>query len=232
MADNGTPLILLTRPLRQAKRFAASLPSHADVSIMPMQEIVPTGDFPSLDGIQDLIFTSENAVHIFAERTSRRNVFAWCVGDQTAKTAADIGLRNHAGGGSAEALISDIEAAQVQRPLLHLHGTHTRGQVVERLQALGFKAAGDKIYDQRAVQPTPEIAGLAKDRATLIPLFSPRSASLFADALADTNGQWHPLCMSQAIYDALPFWLREKAQIAEQSSARAMLRLIEDYISP
>ena len=230
MADNAAPLILLTRPRAQSERFAAALAGLAEIRIIPLQAIVPTGDLPQLDGVNGLIFTSENGVRVFAEQSDRRDLPAWCVGAQTARTAQAFGLSARTGGGSSEALIAEIAGEGTGGPLLHLHGEHVRGDIARRLTEHGVPTSSAAIYDQQAIPPEEPIAALALNRMTYAPLFSPRSAELLAAEIGDAPGDWRFPCLSGAVRDALPERLRQVASVAGESTGQAMVSLLRNTI--
>ncbi|MEM9320111.1 MAG: uroporphyrinogen-III synthase [Pseudomonadota bacterium] len=232
MADNGAPLILLTRARAQSERFAEHTKPLAETRIIPLLEILPTGEIPPLGGFSGLIFTSENAVRLVAEAEAARGMAAWCVGKRTGQIAAGLGFRAHTAGGTAEDLVSGIVAAKPAGPLIHLHGRHTRGNIAARLTSQGIATAAAEIYDQRAVRPAQPLARLAQNRPVFVPLFSPRSAVLFSDAIGAPIGDWRPLCLSAAVHGALPGPLRDRALVADAPCANAMLRLMKGNISP
>lgn len=232
MADNAAPLILLTRPQVQSRRFAAKVDSLAEVRIVPLQEIVPSGEVPDLAPYKGLIFSSQNAVTVFADRISRRDIPAWCVGERTAEVARDMGFTAISVGGDAAGLIEALVQRSPEMPLLHPHGRHTRGDIASSLNAAGITARGAEIYDQQAVVPVEPLADLGNSRRVIAPVFSPRSAELLAAQLDDAAQNWTFLCLSNAVRDALPATLRPKASVAKETTARAMVCLVQHHISP
>lgn len=230
MADNARPLILLTRPRAQALRFAAMLGALVDIQISPLQEIVPSGPVPPLNGFRGLIFTSENAVSVLATSTPARDVIAWCVGARTAQAAEEAGFHTQTAGGTADALIEAIVQAAPAAPLLHLHGRHTRGDVAARLTAQGITTQAAEIYDQVAIAPTPPIEPNAQP--IIAPLFSPRSAQLLAPHVDLRATHWHFPCLSEAVRDALPQNFQKHASVAAAKDANAMVSLVKRHISP
>jgi uroporphyrinogen-III synthase len=93
------------------------------------------------------------------------------------------------------------------------------------------RAEARAIYDQESVPPGPELAAaLAHEGPILAPLFSPRSAKLFARAVGDAPVT--PVAMSPAVRAALPEGLAARAVTAERPDAPAMLRALAALISP
>ena len=236
MSDNAAtiaPLILLTRPKAASVQFADALQKALGpvaIRIAPLMEIVASGDLPDLDKAGGLIFTSAAGVAVFAAQTGRRDLPAWCVGARTAAAAAAIGLTAQSADGYADALVALLSQAAPQGRLLHLCGTHQRGDVAARLVAAGLAAQAYQIYDQRAVAPDAGFAtALAHPGPVIAPLFSPRSATLFAQAAE--NAPVIPVALSNAVRDALPQAMAARALIAAQADAPAMIRAVAVAIS-
>ncbi|MBF9034970.1 uroporphyrinogen-III synthase [Rhodobacterales bacterium HKCCE2091] len=233
MADNGAPLILLTRPCAQSERFAETLRGLAEIRIVPLMEIVTTGPLPDLSTAAGLIFTSENGVRAFAELSPRRDLPSWAVGGRTRAAAEAIGLVAREGGGTADTLVDAILVAPPDRGRLwHLRGTHATGDVAARLRDADRDADEAVVYDQRACAPSEPLAPLAVGRRVVVPLFSPRSARLFAGAVGSGDGDWVPVCLSEAVAAALPDRLRRRAAVADSPDAAALARLLQRHISP
>jgi uroporphyrinogen-III synthase len=237
MSDNATapaPLVLLTRPRDASERFAAALRAELGpvaVAIVPLMEIVPTGVTPDLTGTAALIFTSAAGVEVFGRLSARRDLPAWCVGARTAEAARDIGLTAQSAGGDADALVAQIIAARPQGRLVHLCGVHSRGEVAERLTAAGLPCGALAIYDQTASGPNSALtAALAHQGPVIVPLFSPRSAALFASAVGG-GGAVIPVALSDAVRAALPPVLAARALVADSPDAPTMIRAIAGLIT-
>ncbi len=184
MADNAqTPqaraTLLLTRPEASARRFLSELSPEAlagvDVLISPLMRIVPTGAAVALAEGEEVIFTSAQAPGLAPAGEGRR---AYCVGARTAEAAQEAGWQ--------VALVAETAADLLARmpggaaPLVHLAGRHRRGELVARLSAAGRPAQVLVLYDQEPQPLSAEAqSALAAPGPTLVPLFSPRSASLF-----------------------------------------------------
>ncbi len=104
MAMEEHKLILITRPIEDAESYAVELESEGFKTFTePMLEVLARDfDVPDLSQYQGLIFTSANAVRIFAAASKERNIEAYCVGQNTTEQARDLGyniLHNAEGGG-------------------------------------------------------------------------------------------------------------------------------------
>lgn len=237
MPDNAdAPLVLITRPQDAAHRFAEELRAAVgpvEVAIIPMLEITPVVDHIDLEGVAALIFTSAAGVEVFGQLSEDRSLPAWCVGDRTAEAARGIGLKATSAGGDADALVALMAEARPEGRLLHLSGVHTRGDVARRLFEAGLRAEARAIYDQVAARPGSELgAALAHPGMVIVPLFSPRSAGIFAEAAGPAAERATIVALSRAVAEALPASLRRDARIADSPDAPAMIRAISALISP
>ncbi|GJL86163.1 MAG: uroporphyrinogen III methyltransferase [Micavibrio sp.] len=101
---DGQNLILITRPVEDADGYAAELESEGFQTFTePMLQVLARDfEVPDLSGYEGLIFTSANAVRIFAAASSERNIETYCVGHNTYEEAKKHGynyLHNAKGGG-------------------------------------------------------------------------------------------------------------------------------------
>jgi len=159
---------------------------------------------PNLDGIRTLIFTSANGVAAYLAAQGPKTLPCYTVGDATAHAAQEAGLRATSAGGDAEALIARIMADNAPGPMLHLRGAHARGDIAERLSAQGCPVSQAIVYHQHA-QPLSDQAAslLLGDRPVILPLFSPRSATLLANATI--TAPVYVVAMSSNVADSVRF---------------------------
>ncbi|MCR8549618.1 uroporphyrinogen-III synthase [Salipiger sp. P9] len=181
------PILLLTRPEAASRRFLAALSEEGVTGftpvISPLIGIEITGPLPDLAGVRGAIFTSANGVRAYAQLGGGVLPLCYTVGEATALAARDAGFAPQSADGTADALVEMIEKAAPEGPLMHLHGTHARGDVAGRLTRAGIETRDAVIYDQ----PAQELSAGAKaaldgDVPVILPLFSPRSAAQFARA--------------------------------------------------
>ncbi|OAN79231.1 hypothetical protein A8B78_13015 [Jannaschia sp. EhC01] len=207
----------MTRPRPASERFAKGL-DGAKVVIAPLMEIIGTGAEITLEGVAGLILTSE-AVVPFLPPTA---LPAFCVGPRTAAAAHAVGLQAEVAGADAEGLIQTLADRRPDGRLLHLHGTHTRGDIVGRLCDLGLHATGLAVYDQRELAPGPAFHNALTRPDLIVPLFSPRSAKLFAHAAQGLRADTKIIALSLAVADALPHAMGAHAMIAPAPTGDAM----------
>lgn len=213
MSSAKRPVLLLTRPAADSRRFAAMLPGWQAV-ISPILDIVPVGhDRDALRTAPGLVFTSAHAVPWAGPGRGR---LAICVGGRTAEVAQAAGFAVQTGNGFAESLLPLIAIARV--PLIHPHGRHL---------ARALPVPGMVVYDQQA-RPLNDAAlrVLAGDAPVVLPLFSPRSARLAADAATGAQAPLWPVAISPA---AMAAWHGPRAgqAVADTPDARAMTAAIQ-----
>lgn len=184
------PLLLLTRPEPASLRFAdqarAAFGTGFDVLIAPLMTTVFF--HPALPEWQPegMIFTSETGVAAFAALESRRGT-AICVGPRTAEAAEAAGWQAEVVGGDAEGLVRELTARQLKGRWLHARGREAAGNLAGRLNAAGMEIHELVVYAQDPLPLSKEAADLLmhNPERLIIPVFSPRSGRLLAEALSD-----------------------------------------------
>lgn len=231
MADR--PLILLmTRPAEMGVRFVQSLApevsARMEVCASPLIGITPS-DVPVDPGdARGLIFTSVHGVAAAAALMGARDLPCHCVGTTTTQAARDAGW-SHArvAGLDAEELIATLLADPPPGPLLHLHGTHASGNAAARLTEGGVTTRETVVYDQPELTLTDAARGhLAGRRPVLAPLFSPRSARLFAQQYSGT-APLHVQVISEAVARELEGVPVATLDIANEPTGADMRSLVE-----
>lgn len=217
MQVHRTPTVLLTRPQAASEAFAEGL-QGADVVIAPLMAIVPTGVAVDLERVDGLILTSQ-AVIPFVPSTA---LPAYCVGPRTTQAARDAGVQAECAGQDADALVDALADRKPKGALLHLHGTHTRGQIAQRLTALGLSVRGLAVYDQQDAAPTPAFHDALTRPDLIVPLFSPRSAEIFAAAARSLRPDTVILALSPAVAEALPRKMQAQTRISPAPTGQEM----------
>ncbi len=177
--------ILLTRPEPDASRLASLLRRDlrgVHVEVSPLQRIRFTGTTAEAGPDTRLIFTSRNGLRAWHD-AGGPPLPCYCVGHDTWAMARDMGHQATSANGRAEDLLHLLLDTRPDAPLLHVHGTHHRGNIAARLCRAGLNARGVAMYDQRAIALTPAaLTLLGGGTPVVVPLYSPRSAKLFRDA--------------------------------------------------
>ena len=234
------PTLLLTRPAPQAQRFAKLCANHLGPNmpallISPLQTIVPLPlpDDWDADAPGGVIFTSENGVRAFAQGSARRNLRAFCVGTRTADVARSLGFDTWAGRGDGKALLADLQDMHAQLPsggLLHVHGAHQAGHLAQDLTDSGIKTRSLTLYKQDSVALSDDALTLIAGNAPVVaPLFSPRSAQIFAQAASHARAPLWLVALSPAVDAACPLPAAHR-HIAANPNATAMCDALADLL--
>jgi uroporphyrinogen-III synthase len=176
--------VLLTRPRAQSEQFARTLPDTLRPVISPLLRIEYLAGFEPAPRGTTLIFTSANGVQAYAERFPGSGMPALCVGARTAETARAAGFDAISADGDAAAVIA--LSVRLGGPFVHVRGRHAVGDITARLRAAGQGAKEIIAYDQLPV-PLSRAAFEALHGPCLVPLFSPRTADLFAAACPEAR---------------------------------------------
>lgn len=221
----GEPTLLLTRPHSDSERFAAAcreeLGRPIPVVISPVLYIrpLPVDLDPSVGGT--LLFTSENGVTSLAGQVDLSGRLALCVGDRTARAAEAAGMVARSAGGDVEALLALAAEGRPDEPLLHVRGVHAKGDLAGRLKALGFNASEVVAYDQQARPLTDEARDLIRNGdPVVLPLFSPRSATLVRDQIGSIKENLTIVAISPVVASVLR---QRDVLVAKAPEAAAMV---------
>ena len=228
--DAAVP-VLLTRPESEAQHFAEALIRRFGAKVRPviaplmavefLTPVLPRGPFAAV------VFTSSAGVEGAMRLTADLPRLAWCVGAKTAARAEAAGFHARSADGDAEALIAAILADPPRGRLLHLRGEATQGAVAERLTAAGTATEAAVVYRQTPQPLPPQARGLLRlEGPVIVPLFSPRSAALFADAAGDARADLHLVAMSAAVAVAARDLPPASLTLAARPDAGAMLDAI------
>lgn len=239
MARQSAPAIpvLITRPQAEGETFAASLATRFGARVRPVVAplLAPRFLSPSIpaETYAAVVFTSAQAV-----ATSRKLGLdlphrAWCVGHRTAAAASASGFEAVSAGGDADALIDAILADPPNGRILYLRGVDTRGNIWERLRNSGVDTDVAIVYAQDAQPLNAEAVSLVSQPDDLIvPLFSPRTATLFRAALpAHFRARLHLAAMSAAVAQPLSDLPHANLVVAASPDAPAMLDAVESLLA-
>lgn len=210
--------VLLTRPKAQSRAFAATLPDHICFVISPLLRIETAQSVPALGDGATALFTSVNGVRAYLAYQGARGAPAICVGDRTTAEAEAAGFDARSAGGTAE----DVVALALTKPgpFTHYRGAHARGDIVPRLRAAGRNAIDVVAYDQLPC-PLSQTAAQLLHGPCIVPLFSPRTAALFAES-CPTAPKAQILCMSASVAKMLPQHAYGGIEVVPKPTAAAM----------
>lgn len=192
-----------------------------------LSPVLPVGPFAAV------VFTSAQGV----EGAMRLGVplpdLAWCVGRTTAAAAAAAGFRPRSADGDAEALVKAILADPPNGRILYIHGVDTSGDVDKVLNAKGIITLSLQVYLQKAQPLSDESRHLLRQNVPVIlPLFSPRSARLFREAMpSDLRSDLRIAAISAAVATASRDIPHSALTIAARPDAEAMLDAVESLLA-
>ncbi len=234
---------LVTRPRADAAQISAELKARGfEVLLEPLIEIVPRADANlAFDGIQGLLATSANGVRALADKTMRRDLPLWAVGDATGAEAARLGfMRVESAAGDVTALAS-LVAARVdpkRGALLHVAGSVQAGDLAGLLEGRGFAIRRTVLYDaQPAVALSPELIAAMRARSIDIALlFSPRTATGFvslarAGDLSEACGGMTGYALSAAVAQALGALPWRALRVAHRPTLDALLAALDEDLA-
>lgn len=225
------PFLLLTRPRASSEQFLRQLEGDEVTGFVPILSpaltIKPILPAPKLPQGAGLILTSANAVAAYRALGGRPVAPCFVVGPATAEAARAEGFDPISADGNADDLVALILGMAPDlapdAKLVHLHGTHTRGNVVERLRRGGVMAEGLAIYDQ----PAQELSDLAQQALkgalpVVLPLFSPRSAAQVTKACRAADAPLFVAAMSAQVSLALDGIYLQGLDIPKRPDGRLM----------
>lgn len=225
--------ILLTRPDASSRAFAGALKREAgpelegDLNIV-ISQLIAIEYLPLTTGNIDgaiPVFTSAHGVSSWNKSALNARGPAICVGPATTKAAQTLGFDAVDAGGTVEEVFTHITTCARQDHIVHIHGTHTRGDLVARLRKRGVTARGVTAYDQ-PMQPlsAKATALLGGETRVIVPLFSPRTAVQFAQ-VCPKGADVQVIAMSEAVAEATSD-LPGSAVIAARPDGPAMIAAV------
>lgn len=237
MARQPLP-VLITRPEPQAGRLAGVLAARFGTAVTVVRAPLMTVEWltpaPPDGSFAALVLTSETGARAAGRLRGTGTPLpghAFCVGDRTADEARAQGFAATSAGGDARDLIRLIERSPDEGALLYLHGEDRAADVAAGLPER--HVVSYVVYAQRTLPLTGEAAALLLTEGTVIvPLYSPRSARLFAAAcLAELRANLIPVAISVAAKEQLPPTLHPATRVAERPDGPSMLAAIERALS-
>jgi uroporphyrinogen-III synthase len=232
----GIP-VLLTRPRADGESFASALGQRFGTRLRAVLAPLLAPRFikahiPAVN-YSGVVFTSAHAV----EGARRLGVTlprrAWCVGGKTAAVATASGFQAVSADGDATDLAKLILESPKLGRILYLRGVDTRGKLLETLQEFGIFTDVAIVYAQVEQPLTAEaLTLLSASNDVVVPLFSPRTATLFGAALpADLHAKLHIAAMSEAVAAPLSGLSCAQLRVASHPDAASMLDAVESLLT-
>ncbi|WP_296475965.1 uroporphyrinogen-III synthase [Roseinatronobacter sp.] len=231
------PCLVLTRPKPESERFAQQAREagwQEEILIAPLLEIVllPLEE-AEFAAARTLVVTSQHAVSALVLATDRRDWHVWAVGPRTAQAALQAGFDTvHQSGGDAKALLADLAQTPPLGPIMHIRGRHAVADIAAALRALGQDASSVVGYEQfsRGLDDAV-VQRLQQGGDVVLPVFSPRSGCLLANALRPINttkARLHLIGISAAALKAVSLEGVASRHIAARPDAASMCSTLGD----
>lgn len=229
--------VLLTRPRAQAEAFARQLTLRFGGRVRPivaplmapeyLSPPIPPGPFSAV------IFTSAHGVEGALRLGVSLPRLAYCVGRSTAAAATAAGLEARSADGDATDLVTLIRQAEQNGRLLYIRGVDTSGDIAKALNLLGIQTVSLQVYLQKAIPFEGESLDLLRQRTPVIlPLFSPRSARIFRDAMPpDSAAGLRLAAISPAVAKAAADIPHSALVTARHPDADGMLEGVESLLA-
>ncbi len=227
--------MLLTRPLAQSQRFAAEFaarfgPIETVISPLLQPRFLALVERP-VDATA-VIFTSETGVQAALAGglgPSDGLRVAYCVGARTALAAELVGFDTRSAEGDWRDLAAMIAAQHKGGALWFLCAQEAGAQLENSLAGAGINVHRHVIYAQDAQPLTPAArALLAAPAPVILPLFSPRSAQVFAQACGTVAAPLWLAALSPAVADAFCLPMARHV-VAHRPNSAALLNAMAPY---
>lgn len=200
-----TPIVLISRPLALSNEFKHLLGENVRCILSPIFEIEMLDVDIDLKSYTDLVLTSQNAVRVANMLMNLEGLTGYAVGARTASLARTFGMHvTHSDRGSDD-LVEHIKNAKPTGRLLHIRGSHSIGDISDRLNDLGIKTDQVIAYLQSSQELSVQAkTALTGENPVLVPLFSPRTSALLGLEFAKSrvSARFELIGISKAAVDA------------------------------
>jgi uroporphyrinogen-III synthase len=178
-------LVWVTRTRPAAEDTAVHLRERGfEPLVSPVLEVRPVEALINLDGVGALTFTSRNGVAAFAERSARRDLPVFAVGEATAEAARGAGFAHvEAAAGDVAALAEALAArsGEIAGEVLHPAASERAGDLSALLTGSGVKVRTLVVYETVDAEPAEALARLPALDAAVV--HSPKAARRLAALL-------------------------------------------------
>lgn len=225
--------ILLTRPQDQSERFAQDLGLPVVISpLMAPDFLTP----PQVAGhFAAVVLSSETGVEAARRISALGQALpdaACCVGRRTAAAAEHAGFSVVMVEPNMAALVQHITAIPPQGRLLILRPEDSTADTEVSLNSAGVETVSLIIYRQKQVELNALATQLLhQDAPVVVPLFSPRSARLFAEEYRRIKGRAPLYCVAISPATAAAFDLApQEMRIASKPNGARMCIAVQELL--
>jgi len=234
---------LVTRPEADARALSDLLRARDIMPVLaPLLTIIAKPQVVlDLERIQAILFTSANGVRALAVLLPADSpAFAlpvFCVGDQSARCASDLGFGAvESAGGDLAGLAALVKSRldPLAGPLYHAAASKLAGDLAALLEEAGFTLRRQTLYEahKAACLPDPAAAALAAGDLDFALFFSPRTAAAFVSLVAQEElGEAcrgvTAYALSAAVADVLKEILWQKIIVAPRPDMESLLAVLD-----
>lgn len=224
--------LLITRPEPAATRLAEEMRTafpRAEVVVSPLIRIAYHGSLPEPASGETLIFTSRHGVEGFCRLSVKRDLPACVVGEATAEAARERGFEVRLVAADAGELLERLATEGVEGPFLHARGAHVAAEIADALRQAGHTAHEAVVYDQQALPLTDAARALLDgDAPVILPLMSPRSATLFFEAAGTPRAPLLVAAISRNVANRVPDGAATCVSVSRTPDIRALRSVLND----
>lgn len=185
--------IAVTRPKEDAGDFQNLLKQHGFEPVLePMMDIAFQNDYSLCTaGFTHIAITSANGARAMRHGNVPFDIPVFAVGSASAEEADRLGFQVQAiADRSVESLAQLIEDQKTaDMKILHIAGTHRRGELVDLLKKHEIKASRHVLYEAKAASDLSAafLDELQAGQIKAVTFFSPRTAKLFWSLAEQAN---------------------------------------------
>ncbi len=180
----GPKTVLMIRAYDQAVDFVSDIAVANPVTFAPMVCIEPLNTDQTLPPVDRLIFTSSNAVRLFANKTKDRSMDVACVGSVTARITEECGFKTPQLFETAAQLVTSFQReAHDGAHILYPRAETVSLDIAGVLARTGFDVTDIVIYRQTFQPLSRDAIDLIESSSVFVPIFSMEIAKRFHAAI-------------------------------------------------
>ena len=226
----GPKTVLMIRAYDQAVDFVADLAVANPVTFAPMVCIEPLNTDQTLPSVECIIFTSSNAVRLFADKMKDRSMDIACVGSVTARAAAECGFKAPQLFETAAQLVASFQReAHDGTRILYPRAETVSLDLARELSRTGYDVTDMIIYRQTFQPLSNEANELIESSSVVVPIFSMEIAKYFHAAIVSIKPcDLTLVCISSpvaAVFDGF------NVEIAPKPTRAALIARIKTCLS-
>ncbi len=226
-AKNKT--ILMIRERKQAADFITKLDLQSPVVFAPMVRIVPLHTDQTWPKASEIIFTSPNAVRLYAKTTKNRNAQVFCVGSQTERMAQDNGFGIARRFETAAELVAHFNnMPKTNNGILYPRAETISLDITNELSKAGHQIQDAIIYRQTFQSLPGKARNLIESSGLIVPIFSQEIAKRFRELLNCVKPHDLTLiCISANVADIFANFSGFRVEITQKPTRAAMIDSIK-----